>query len=83
MVVARAAQKLKDGDDYRVAVHVPNLAYNLEKRAHALNLQIVYEFGTVDSTPPKLPLVYRRSYARYGRKERRVDGTWVLLLPAS
>ncbi|MWG33399.1 CoA-transferase subunit beta [Halomarina oriensis] len=55
MVVA-AARELDDGDSVLVGVGVPNLACNLAKRTHAPDLQMVYESGTIDSNPSKLPL---------------------------
>lgn len=56
MMIARAARELRDDDTVLVGVGVPNLACNLAKRTHAPGLQMVYESGTVDSNPSKLPL---------------------------
>jgi len=55
MVVA-AARELRDGDSVLVGVGIPNLACNLAKRTHAPELEMVYESGTIDSNPSKLPL---------------------------
>ena len=56
LMVTRAAKELADGDTTLVGVGVPNLACNLAKRTHAPDLEMVYESGTVDSDPSKLPL---------------------------
>ena len=56
LMIARAAAELRDDDTVLVGVGVPNLACNLAKRTHAPNLRLVYESGTVDSDPSKLPL---------------------------
>ncbi|WP_123538726.1 CoA-transferase subunit beta [Halosimplex salinum] len=55
-MIARSAQELRSEDTVLVGVGVPNLACNLAKRTHAPDLQMVYESGTVDSNPSKLPL---------------------------
>lgn len=56
LMVTRAAQELEDGDTTLVGVGVPNLACNLAKRTHAPDLEMIYESGTIDSNPSKLPL---------------------------
>nr|WP_235853627.1 CoA-transferase [Halosimplex salinum] len=56
LMIARSAQELRSEDTVLVGVGVPNLACNLAKRTHAPDLQMVYESGTVDSNPSKLPL---------------------------
>ena len=56
LMVTRAAQELEDGDTTLVGVGVPNLACNLAKRTHAPGLEMIYESGTIDSNPSKLPL---------------------------
>lgn len=56
LMLVRSAQELRDDDTVLVGVGVPNLACNLAKRTHAPNLQMVYESGTVDSNPSRLPL---------------------------
>lgn len=55
-MIARAARELRGEDTVLVGIGVPNLACNLAKRTHAPELQMVYESGTVDSNPSKLPL---------------------------
>jgi glutaconate CoA-transferase subunit B len=56
LMVASAARELQDGDSVLVGVGIPNLACNLAKRTHAPELEMVYESGTIDSNPSKLPL---------------------------
>jgi glutaconate CoA-transferase subunit B len=56
MMIARAAQELQDGDTTLVGVGVPNLACNLAKKTHAPELEMIYESGTIDSNPSRLPL---------------------------
>ncbi|MEY7851662.1 CoA-transferase subunit beta [Natrarchaeobius sp. A-rgal3] len=56
LMISRAAQELQNGDTVLVGVGVPNLACNLAKQMHAPNLQMIYESGTIDSNPSKLPL---------------------------
>ncbi len=56
LMVTRAAQELRNGDTTLVGVGVPNLACNLAKRTHAPDLEMIYESGTIDSNPSKLPL---------------------------
>lgn len=56
LMISRAAKELDDGDRTLVGVGVPNLACNLAKRRHAPDLEMVYESGTIDSNPSKLPL---------------------------
>jgi glutaconate CoA-transferase subunit B len=56
LMVTRAAKELEDGDTTLVGVGVPNLACNLAKQTHAPNLEMIYESGTIDSNPSKLPL---------------------------
>jgi glutaconate CoA-transferase subunit B len=56
LMITRAAQELDDGETTLVGVGIPNLACNLAKRTHAPDLEMVYESGTIDSNPSKLPL---------------------------
>ncbi|QLK27272.1 CoA-transferase subunit beta [Natrinema zhouii] len=56
LMISRAAQELQDGDTTLVGVGIPNLACNLAKRTHAPDLELIYESGTIDSNPSKLPL---------------------------
>jgi glutaconate CoA-transferase subunit B len=56
LMISRAAQELQNGDTTLVGVGVPNLACNLAKRTHAPDLEMIYESGTIDSNPSKLPL---------------------------
>lgn len=56
LMISRAAQELQDGDTTLVGVGIPNLACNLAKRTHAPDLEMIYESGTIDSNPSKLPL---------------------------
>ncbi|WP_170972414.1 CoA-transferase subunit beta [Natronorubrum halophilum] len=56
LMISRASQELQDGDTTLVGVGIPNLACNLAKRTHAPDLEMIYESGTIDSNPSKLPL---------------------------
>jgi glutaconate CoA-transferase subunit B len=56
LMITRAAKELENGDSALVGVGVPNLACNVAKRTHAPDLEMIYESGTVDSNPSKLPL---------------------------
>lgn len=56
LMISRSAQELRDDDTVLVGVGVPNLACNLAKRTHAPDLKMIYESGTIDSNPSKLPL---------------------------
>lgn len=56
LMITRAAQELQNDDTVLVGVGVPNLACNLAKRTGAPDLEMIYESGTIDSNPSKLPL---------------------------
>ena len=56
LMITRAAQELRNDDTVFVGVGVPNLACNLAKRTGAPDLAMVFESGTIDSNPSKLPL---------------------------
>lgn len=56
LMVSRASKELENGDSTLVGIGIPNLACNLAKRTHAPELEMVYESGTIDSDPTKLPL---------------------------
>lgn len=56
LMISRSAQELQNDDTVLVGVGVPNLACNLAKQTHAPDLEMVYESGTIDSNPSKLPL---------------------------
>jgi len=56
LMIINAARLLKDGDQVFVGVGIPNLAYNLARRTHAPNLQMIYEAGVIGARPNRLPL---------------------------
>lgn len=56
LMISRSAQELENDDTVLVGVGVPNLACNLAKQMHAPDLRMIYESGTIDSDPSKLPL---------------------------
>ncbi|WP_423747435.1 CoA-transferase (plasmid) [Haladaptatus sp. SPP-AMP-3] len=56
LMISRASQELQNDDTTLVGVGIPNLACNLAKRTHAPDLEMIYESGTIDSNPSKLPL---------------------------
>ena len=56
LMISRSAQELENDDTVLVGVGVPNLACNLAKRTGTPDLEMIYESGTIDSNPSKLPL---------------------------
>jgi len=56
LMVVNAARLLRDHDVVFVGVGIPNLACNLARRTHALNLQMIYEAGVIGAQPSRLPL---------------------------
>jgi len=56
MMTAVAARELRDGEICFVGIGLPNLACNLARVTHAPNLVLIYESGTVGSTPERLPV---------------------------
>ena len=55
MIVA-AANELKDGDVVFVGIGLPSLACNLARATHAPNAVLIYESGTIDTRPTRIPL---------------------------
>jgi glutaconate CoA-transferase subunit B len=56
MMVVAASRLLQDGDVVFIGIGLPSLAANLARRLHAPNLAMIYESGTLDTAPEKLPL---------------------------
>lgn len=56
MMTVAAARALRDGAACFVGIGLPSMAANLAKRTHARDLVLIYESGTLDATPPTLPL---------------------------
>lgn len=56
LMVVAASKLLEDGQSVLVGVGLPTLAANLAKRAHAPSLEMIYESGTVDTSPSAMPL---------------------------
>lgn len=56
IMTVMAARELQDSDVVLVGVGLPNLAANLAKRLYSHAIILVYESGTIDSSPPRLPL---------------------------
>ena len=56
LMITRAAQELRNDDTVFVGVGVPTLACILAKRTDAPDLEMIYESGTIDSDPSRLPL---------------------------
>jgi glutaconate CoA-transferase, subunit B len=56
LMIINAARLLRDGDVVFVGVGQPNLACNLAKRTHALDLVMIYEAGVIGAEPARLPL---------------------------
>ena len=56
MMTVGAARTLRDGQVCFVGIGLPSRAANLARRLHAPDLCLVYESGTIDTKPEKLPL---------------------------
>ncbi len=56
MMTVAAARHLVDGEVCFVGIGLPSTAANLARRAHAPNLVLVYESGTIGAKPRHLPL---------------------------
>ncbi|MFC4946919.1 CoA-transferase subunit beta [Pseudonocardia sp. GCM10023141] len=56
MMTIAAARSLRDGQACFVGIGLPSTAANLARRLHAPNLVLIYESGTIGTTPDELPL---------------------------
>jgi len=56
MMVVAAARLLEFDDVVFIGIGLPSKAANLAKRTHAPKLAMIYESGTLDTTPTVLPL---------------------------
>ena len=56
MMIIAAARALRDGAVCFVGIGLPSAAANLARRLHAPNLALIYESGTMDARPQRLPL---------------------------
>ncbi|WP_028934313.1 3-oxoadipate--succinyl-CoA transferase [Pseudonocardia spinosispora] len=56
MMTVAAARALRDGAVCFVGIGLPSTAANLARRLHAPKLVLIYESGTLDTTPAELPL---------------------------
>lgn len=56
MMVVTAARFLKEGSIVFIGIGLPSLAANLARKLHAPNLSMIYESGTLDTTPDRPPL---------------------------
>jgi glutaconate CoA-transferase subunit B len=55
-MVCAAAAELRDGDVVFVGIGLPSLACNLARATHAPNAVLIYESGTIDTRPSRIPL---------------------------
>ena len=55
LMIAAAADVIKDHDIALVGIGLPNLAAMLAKQTHAPNLKLIYESGAIDASPENLP----------------------------
>ncbi|MEK7403279.1 MAG: CoA-transferase [Gemmatimonadota bacterium] len=55
-MIAAAANELRDGDVVFVGIGLPSLACNLARATHAPNVVLIYESGTIDTRPSRIPL---------------------------
>ncbi len=56
MMTVAAARTLRNGQACFVGIGLPSRAANLARRLHAPDLVLIYESGTIGSTPEELPL---------------------------
>ncbi|TWF77555.1 glutaconate CoA-transferase subunit B [Pseudonocardia hierapolitana] len=56
MMSIAASRALRDGQACFVGIGLPSTAANLARRLHAPRLVLIYESGTLDTTPAELPL---------------------------
>ena len=56
MMTVAAARVLTDGMTCFVGIGLPSAASNLARAAHAPNLVLIYESGTIGAKPGRLPL---------------------------
>jgi glutaconate CoA-transferase subunit B len=56
MMAVEAARRLRDGMVCFVGIGLPSTAANLARRTHAPGCVLVYESGTIDAKPQRLPL---------------------------
>jgi glutaconate CoA-transferase subunit B len=56
MMSIAASRALRDGQVCFVGIGLPSTAANLARRLHAPRLVLIYESGTLDTTPAELPL---------------------------
>ena len=55
-LVCAAANELHNGDLVFVGIGLPSLACNLARATHAPGVVLIYESGTIDTRPERLPL---------------------------
>jgi len=55
-MIAAAAHEIRDGDVVFVGIGLPSLACNLARATHAPNVVLIYESGTIDTRPSRIPL---------------------------
>lgn len=55
-MICEAANELRNGDVVFVGIGLPSLACNLARATHAPNVVLVYESGTIDTRPARMPL---------------------------
>ena len=65
MMTVSAARTLKNSDSCFVGIGIPSTAAILAKATHAPELVLIYESGTIDTNPAKLPLSIGIAY--YGQ----------------
>ena len=55
-MICAAASELNDGDVVFVGIGLPSLACNLARATHAPGVVLIYESGTIDTRPTRIPL---------------------------
>jgi len=56
LMICAAASELVDGDVVFVGIGLPSLACNLARATHAPGVVLIYESGTIDTRPTRIPL---------------------------
>lgn len=56
LMVVNASRYLRDSSVVFIGIGLPSLATNLARRLHAPNISMIYESGTLDTVPDRLPL---------------------------
>lgn len=56
LMICHAANEMRNGDVVFVGIGLPSLACNLARATHAPDVVLIYESGTIDTRPTRIPL---------------------------